>query len=144
MPALASFSTSFLRKPLTTVSLRRRGRRSAVVSTGSHERRFPSSAAATLSARPLATEISIVHLDAPVELGLGRFAFRHRLHQFVLHQPGRGLPHAQAPAELDRADPALALGDGGRSPGTRWSAEVWCCGRSYRRSNDTCRLQRLH
>src|SRR5918997_3296067 len=30
---LASFSTSFLRKPLTTVSLSRRGRLSAVVST---------------------------------------------------------------------------------------------------------------
>src|SRR5688572_30369422 len=30
---LASFSTSFLRKPLTTVSLSRRGLRSAVVST---------------------------------------------------------------------------------------------------------------
>jgi hypothetical protein len=27
----------------------------------------------------------------------------------VLHQPGRGLLHAQPPPELDRADPVLAL-----------------------------------
>src|SRR3954452_4949297 len=45
---LASVSISFLRKPLTTVSRSRLGLRSAVVSTGGHERRLAGGPTAAL------------------------------------------------------------------------------------------------
>ena len=48
-----------------------------------------------------------------------RGARGHRPHQLVPHQPGHGLPHAEPPRQLDRADPALGLGQlvDGRQPG---------------------------
>src|SRR5215213_9101337 len=80
----AIFSTSRLRKPLTTVSRRRRGFLSAVVST-----------AAPLAAVALAAEIGVVDLDPAGKLGLRGLARPHRPHQLVLHQPGRLPPNPE-------------------------------------------------
>src|SRR3954447_9699584 len=84
-----------------------------------HDRRLAGRAAAALAARPLAAEVGVVDLDTARELRLLGLARRHDPHQLVLHQPGRALLHPQPAAELDRADPALALGEvaDGREPG---------------------------
>ena len=82
IPALASFSTSFLRKPLTTVSLRRRGLRSSVVST-----------AATNGVLPV---VSLLKILAPASACAS------------LAKPLLGAPPT---AKLNRADPAFALGE---------------------------------
>src|SRR6478735_5983107 len=85
----------------------------------SDDRRLARGTAAALAARALAAEIGVVDLDPSRELRLGRFPRRHRPHQLVLHQPSRALLHAEPPAQLDRADPVLALGEvvDGREPG---------------------------
>jgi len=58
-----------------------------------------------------AAEISVVHLDPPLELRLGVFARLHGRHDFLLHQPGGRLAHAQPTAKLRRRNPAFALAD---------------------------------
>src|SRR5215207_11756780 len=65
---LASLSISFLRKPLTTLSRSRLGRRSGVVSTAATKGCLPGTPAA-LAARPLAAKIGIIDLDPAFELG---------------------------------------------------------------------------
>jgi hypothetical protein len=108
---LASSSAS-LRKPLTTVSPSRLGR--PALGRGldrGHDRRLARGAAAALAARPLPAEIGVVDLDPAGELRLRGLARAHGPHQLVLHQPG-GLPlDPETPAELDRRDAALALGE---------------------------------
>src|SRR5688572_17067001 len=75
-------------------------------------------APAALAARALAAEVSVVDLHPAFELGLLGLALDHGPHQLVLHQPGGGLPDPEPSGELDRADPALALGQvvDGREP----------------------------
>jgi hypothetical protein len=72
-----------------------------------------------LAARALATQVGVIDLDPAFQLGLVSLAFGHRPHRLVLDQPGRGLLHPEPAAELDRADPALALGQvvDGQKPG---------------------------
>src|SRR3954451_14181811 len=84
-----------------------------------HDRRLAGGTPAALAALALPAEVGVVDPDPTVELRLAGLALRHRPHQFVLPQPGRGLLDAQPPAELDRADPVLALGQmvDGREPG---------------------------
>src|SRR4029453_228218 len=91
---LASFSTSFLRKPLTTLSRSRLGLRSGVVSTAATNGGLAGRSPTTLAARAPPTEKGVVHLDPAQKLGLVSLAHGHRLHQLVLHQPGGGLLHA--------------------------------------------------
>ena len=73
------------------------------------DRRLARGAPAALAARPLAAEVGVVDLDPARELRRRRLARAHRPHQLVLHQPGRLSPDPEARAELDRADPVLAL-----------------------------------
>src|SRR5215208_1362709 len=75
-----------------------------------HEGLLARSAPAALAARPLAAEISIIDLDPAFELGLLGLTGTHRPHQLVLHEPGSLPLDPQPAAELDRADPVLALG----------------------------------
>ena len=72
--------------------------------------RLANSTPAALAARALTAQIGVVDLDPARELGLLRLARRHRGHQLVLHQPGGGLLDPKPAPELDRAHPALALG----------------------------------
>src|SRR4051794_6094806 len=60
--ALTSFSTSFLRKPLTTLSRKRLGLRSGVVSTAATKGCKRRAAAALAPPRPLAAEVGVVDL----------------------------------------------------------------------------------
>jgi hypothetical protein len=58
----------------------------------------------------LAARLGVVALHPALALGLLDLASSHRPHQLVLEQPGRGLLHPEPTRQLDRADPALALG----------------------------------
>jgi hypothetical protein len=74
------------------------------------------------AARALTAQVGVVDLDPAPQLGLFGFALGHRPHQLVLHEPSRGLPDPKPARELDRADPALALGqvvDGDEPGGQR-------------------------
>src|SRR3954464_4449099 len=84
-----------------------------------HDRRLAGGAPAALAALALPTEVGVVDLDPTLELRLAGLALRHRPHQLLLHQPGRGLLDAEPSPQLDRADPVLALGQvvDGREPG---------------------------
>jgi hypothetical protein len=90
---------------LTTVSRSRFGFLSAVVSTAAT---IGVSPAAPRPRLPPAAEVGVVDLDPARRLGPLGLAPGHGPHQLVLHQPGRLSPHPEAPAELDRADPAFA------------------------------------
>src|SRR5580765_5262695 len=67
---LASSSISFLRKPLTTVSLKRLGLRSGVVSTAATNGVLPAAPRPRLPPRALPAEIGVVDLDPAGQLGL--------------------------------------------------------------------------
>src|SRR3954452_19265066 len=87
--ASAGFSTSRLRKPLTTVSRRRPGLRSAVVSTAATNGALP---AAPRPRAPPRWASSISTRPASFGFAASRGRGPHRL---VLGQPGRRLPHPE-------------------------------------------------
>ena len=76
---------------------------------GGDERRLAGRAAAALATGAFAAEIGVVDLD-PAGQAFAGIPLHHHLHQLVLELPGGVLRHAEAAAELEAGDPALALG----------------------------------
>lgn len=73
------------------------------------ERRLPRRAPAAFAAAPLAAHVRVVHFDAPGQRPDG-VPLHHDLLELVLDAPGRGLLHAEAPAQLDAGNALLRLG----------------------------------
>src|SRR5512132_1426688 len=75
---------------------------------GGGDRRLAGRAAAALATGAFATEIGIVDLD-PTGQAFARIPLHHHLHELVVELPGGVLGHAEAAAEFEAGDPALAL-----------------------------------
>ena len=67
-------------------------------------------AAPDLAAAALPAQIGVVDLDPPVE-DTGILAQAHDFHEFVLHQPGALVAHAQVALEFEGRDVVLRLGE---------------------------------
>src|SRR5512144_2535225 len=75
---------------------------------GGDDRRLAGRAATALATGAFATEVGVVHLH-PAGQAFARIPLHHHLHQLVLELPGGVLGHAEAAAEFEAGDPALAL-----------------------------------
>jgi len=73
-----------------------------------HERRLALGAAAALAAASRAAQIRIVHLHQPRQ-ALLPVALEHRLHQLVLHAPGRVVRNPQLAMQMHRRNALFAL-----------------------------------
>ena len=80
---------------------------------GGHERRFAGCATAPLTAAPGAPQIGVVDLD-PLALAAQRLvflAFKHHLHQFVMHLPRRIVADPEPAPQFEAGNPFLRLAD---------------------------------
>jgi hypothetical protein len=63
-----------------------------------------------LAASQFTAEVSVIHLDVTTQGILG-IPFDHRLHQFLLYQPSRGVTYAQLPFKIECRQASLGLAD---------------------------------
>src|SRR6478609_7098685 len=110
MMRLASDLMRLLLKRAMRRTLRRAGRFAVRGLKRHDDRPLAGAAAARLAAGALATEISIIHLDAPIERG-AVVVEAHDLGKLGLDLPACGLRRSEAAAELDRGDALLGLRD---------------------------------
>ncbi len=73
-----------------------------------YERRLAARAAPDLVAAPPAAPVGVVHLDHTGELP-ALLTLQHRLHEFLLHEPGAVVADAQLPGQFQGRDAILRL-----------------------------------
>lgn len=90
-----------------------------------HERHLVLRAPARLAARALPTEVGVVELDGAAE-AMGTVLLGHGPVDLLVHQPGRGVAHAELTLECQGRQPGLGLADqvDGEKPDRQWQLGV--------------------